>query len=175
MTVHPFVRSLALSVSIPIEHGNELNGTTGQIASPLWPTSGVYAGDFYWRITVTEGMTVQIEFRDFQIGATTTCSPVNEFTVRSFLTGNRYGIIELHLVINAALINRSMMATTARHQCFSKPVEPLCPIRSHHQEMSCIFHLSNDTHMAKHCLIWSGMKFHLQPRWLPQHRTLQVH
>ncbi|CAG7721293.1 unnamed protein product [Allacma fusca] len=58
-----------------LQHGNELNGSDGEIASPLWPTSGFYSGDFYWRVTVGENMVIRVAFTEFSIGSapTTQC------------------------------------------------------------------------------------------------------
>ncbi|XP_046746260.1 cubilin-like [Diprion similis] len=45
----------------------ELSGPTGDIASPLYPQLCVLEGEYFWRITVDSGFTIQITFKDFSI------------------------------------------------------------------------------------------------------------
>lgn len=48
-------------------HGNDLNGPTGQVASPLYPRSYMRHGVFYWRVMVDTGRAIVISFREFFI------------------------------------------------------------------------------------------------------------
>lgn len=48
-----------------VVHGNELTGPAGEVASPLYPKPYIQQGDFFWRITVDNGMTIRITFTDF--------------------------------------------------------------------------------------------------------------
>ncbi|XP_015512725.2 cubilin [Neodiprion lecontei] len=51
-----------------IVHGNlELSGPSGDIASPLYPNVCILDGEYFWRITVDSGFTIQITFKDFYI------------------------------------------------------------------------------------------------------------
>ncbi|XP_043479110.1 cubilin-like isoform X2 [Leptopilina heterotoma] len=49
-------------------HGMDLDGPTGQIASPLYPKPLVFNEEYSWRITVEFGWIIKIEFQDFAIG-----------------------------------------------------------------------------------------------------------
>jgi hypothetical protein len=46
-------------------HGNELNGSTGVIESPLYPNPSTLLGTFTWRIIVNESRSIEITFDDF--------------------------------------------------------------------------------------------------------------
>ena len=48
-------------------HGNELTGSRGEIASPLFPSPYIQRGDFTWRVTVDEGRRVRIYFNQFSL------------------------------------------------------------------------------------------------------------
>jgi len=57
-------------------HGNELSGSQGEIASPLFPHSyfRLYRRDdpadaTTWRVTVGDGMAVALEFQVFEVEA----------------------------------------------------------------------------------------------------------
>lgn len=48
-------------------HGNELYGTKGEIASPLYPNSFIDTEDIVWRITVDVQSVIMIKFKDFAV------------------------------------------------------------------------------------------------------------
>ncbi|XP_069688891.1 cubilin [Periplaneta americana] len=48
-------------------HGNNLNGPSGQIASPLYPNFYLHSGQFFWRIVVDSGKAIAITFKEFFI------------------------------------------------------------------------------------------------------------
>lgn len=64
-------------------HGNNIMGTRGEIASPLYPHPFRRVVDVTWRITVDFGFSVRIEFDDFHIDNVGNCyySTVKLFTI----------------------------------------------------------------------------------------------
>ncbi|GLG98263.1 Cubilin homolog [Gryllus bimaculatus] len=48
-------------------HGNELEGQSGQIASPLYPRPYLQESEYSWRVTVAVGSAIRITFREFYI------------------------------------------------------------------------------------------------------------
>ncbi|XP_063226608.1 cubilin [Bacillus rossius redtenbacheri] len=54
-------------------HGNNLNGSSGQIASPLYPHPYLRGGEFSWRVTVDFGMAISITFQDFYVSTDPDC------------------------------------------------------------------------------------------------------
>ncbi|XP_075232242.1 cubilin [Lycorma delicatula] len=53
------------SAEFKLFHHNELSGTGGRIGSPLYPLHYTRSGTFTWRITVSFGQTIIINFIDF--------------------------------------------------------------------------------------------------------------
>ncbi|XP_012276352.1 cubilin [Orussus abietinus] len=51
-------------------HSNELEGPSGEIASPLYPNFYTMEGDYSWRITVASGWSIRITFTEFHTDAT---------------------------------------------------------------------------------------------------------
>lgn len=49
-------------------HGMDLDGPSGEIASPLYPMPLVFDEEYSWRITVDFEWIIKIEFNDFAIG-----------------------------------------------------------------------------------------------------------
>ncbi|XP_044011009.1 cubilin [Aphidius gifuensis] len=49
------------------EHGNDLSGSSGEIASPLYPYPFKKSDEITWRITVDFGFSIKIEFYDFHM------------------------------------------------------------------------------------------------------------
>ncbi len=48
-------------------HGNELSGSRGEIASPLYPHSYILRGEYTWRVTVDEDRRVRMYFPYFSV------------------------------------------------------------------------------------------------------------
>ncbi|XP_075068011.1 cubilin [Mixophyes fleayi] len=54
--------------------GNNIEGTYGQIASPLWPRQYPYRSNYMWKINVESGRIIEIRILELDIEDDTTCS-----------------------------------------------------------------------------------------------------
>ncbi|XP_063780787.1 cubilin-like [Pseudophryne corroboree] len=54
--------------------GNNIEGTYGQIASPLWPRQYPHHSNYVWRINVESGRIIEIRILEMDIEGHTTCS-----------------------------------------------------------------------------------------------------
>lgn len=48
-------------------YGNEITGTQGQIASPLWPRMYPNNADYRWTVTVDASYYIEVRFLDMDI------------------------------------------------------------------------------------------------------------
>lgn len=69
---------------IILVHGNELNGDSGTITSPMYPKAfekTVQRDDFFWRINVVLGSKIRVTFKEVFMASLDECDESNSIYV----------------------------------------------------------------------------------------------
>lgn len=64
---------LIILLSIFLVYGNDVTGSSGQIASPLYPRTYPTNADYHWTITVSGDSYIELRFLDIDIEDINNC------------------------------------------------------------------------------------------------------